>query len=251
MSESAGLGSEVPQRALRVLAGLLDRLLATVGEEHRREAERLLRSKERDEALRVERLLAGELIDPSGLDYAFEGHHLAAAVAGGAGAVEATRALAETQDCRLLLVERGEGVLWAWIGSRAPIDPERVLGHAGALQSPFPRVRRADSARAAVCPAGRVPRRTGIWRDARLGDRQTGRGLQRRKAPLHHLPRGRCRSCCPHRWQNVLRAGDHRSGILLSDTFKIEFTYQRGSPTTFNCSESGYGTLVSSGHRRT
>jgi hypothetical protein len=105
------------KRLLAVQASLFDRLLAAIGEEHARESEARLRSTGRRQAERIIRLLEGELIDTAEIAYDFEGHHLGA-VASGPHAEEAIRSLAEPRDCRLLTVEREEGTVWAWLGTR-------------------------------------------------------------------------------------------------------------------------------------
>jgi hypothetical protein len=81
-------------------------------------------------ALRVEELLAGELLeDGSGLGYDLEGHHLGL-VASGGGAREAIGEMAEALERCPLLVEAREGSTWAWLGGRTGFDSgdlERVL----------------------------------------------------------------------------------------------------------------------------
>jgi PucR-like helix-turn-helix protein/diguanylate cyclase with GGDEF domain len=109
------------QRILRIQAALLDLVLGTISREHARESERRLSFTEQDVAERVERLLAGESTDTSSLAYDFAGHHLGA-IAKGLGAGEGIRALAARVDRRLLLVQRGDGELWAWLGGRREID---------------------------------------------------------------------------------------------------------------------------------
>jgi PucR C-terminal helix-turn-helix domain/GGDEF-like domain len=116
-------GGEELKRLLRAQATLFDRLLAAVGEEHAREAQSRPDTFERRRAERVERLLAGELLDASDLPYDFDRWHLGAILAG-AGAAEAIREIAEALDRRLLLVRRGEGSVWVWLGGRSPTDPE-------------------------------------------------------------------------------------------------------------------------------
>jgi len=122
------------KRLLAVQASLFDRLLAAIGEEHARESQARLRSTGRRQAERIIRLLEGELIDTAEIAYDFEGHHLGA-VASGPHAEEAIRSLAEPRDCRLLTVERREGTVWAWLGTRT--GPEAFA--LGALASaPLP-----------------------------------------------------------------------------------------------------------------
>lgn len=132
--EEAGRDGALPPGELRKLLAIgsaaFDRLLAAVSEEHTRELERRTSySRERRLAERVERLLAGEPVDTSDLPYDFGGWHLAI-VAQGDGARQQLRALATSLDCRSLLVEREEAQLWAWLGSREPLDPDRVLSFA-------------------------------------------------------------------------------------------------------------------------
>lgn len=131
---TVGLESGDLRHLLRSQAALLDRLLAAVGEEHAHEVEGHLSSAERRDAERVERLLAGEALDTSQLPYEFKAHHLAI-IAKGPGSVEAIRALAEPLDRRLLLINRKDGTIWAWLGGRQPIDPLELRHEAAA---PFP-----------------------------------------------------------------------------------------------------------------
>ena len=109
------------QRMLRAQASVADRVLAAVGEEHARELESRLLSTADREAERVERLLAGELLDTAGLAYEFDSWHLGA-IGHGPGALEAFRKLATATDRRLLAVDRGEGTAWAWLGGRRSIE---------------------------------------------------------------------------------------------------------------------------------
>jgi hypothetical protein len=108
------------KRFLRIQSALLDNLLAAVSDEYGREKESRPATEKQRRAQRVERLLAGELLDPSDLDYDFGGWHLGL-VAYGRGAAGPLAALIERLDCRRLLVER-ENTVWVWLGSRRPID---------------------------------------------------------------------------------------------------------------------------------
>ena len=113
------------KRLLRVQAALLDRLIAAVSEEYAREERGRLGNAEQRRAERVERLLAGQLLDTSELAYDFAGHHLGA-IASGATVTDALRDLATALDCRLLLISRGEGSVWAWLGARRKIDLDQL-----------------------------------------------------------------------------------------------------------------------------
>jgi PucR C-terminal helix-turn-helix domain len=110
---------------LRAQSTILDGLLAAVSEEHAREEERHFESSAQRRAECVERLLDGELVDTSGLAYDFEAHHLGL-LAFGPNAAEWARDLAATIDCRSLLIPRGEGTVWAWLGSSRSLDPDAL-----------------------------------------------------------------------------------------------------------------------------
>jgi hypothetical protein len=111
------LGGVGLQRLLRGQAAVLDQLIAEVSEEYCRESKGRTGSAERRRAERVERLLAGELLDASELRYDLDVHHLGA-IAQGNGSEEALRSLVASFDARLLLIHREDGTVWAWFGSR-------------------------------------------------------------------------------------------------------------------------------------
>jgi hypothetical protein len=75
---------------------------------------------------RARRLLAGELVDPSILEYDLTGHHLGL-LAPATGARPLLRRLAAELDCRSLLLTPSPEELWAWLGSaRGPVDAAAV-----------------------------------------------------------------------------------------------------------------------------
>ena len=114
------------QCLLRAQATVFDRLVAAVTEEHRREVDQVSRTTPREQqAERIRRLLAGEPVDTSGLDYDFDGHHIGL-IATAPEAAEIIRDLAIDLDLRLLTVRRDEDTLWAWLGAPHPIDPAAV-----------------------------------------------------------------------------------------------------------------------------
>lgn len=117
------------QSLLRSQAALLERTVAAVSEEHAREAAGRLTSTEERRAERVERLLAGELVDATELPYDFEVHHVGV-IAGGLGAAEMLRELAAGLDRRLLAICREGGTVWAWLGGRREFDPAELAGQA-------------------------------------------------------------------------------------------------------------------------
>jgi hypothetical protein len=114
-------GTEVPrrelQRLLRTQATNFDRLLAVVSEEYDRERRDHSTSGEQRRIEMVERLLAGDLLDAPELAYDFDVWHIGLVGSGG-GAADAIRRFAANLNQALLLVERQEGTVWAWLGSR-------------------------------------------------------------------------------------------------------------------------------------
>jgi hypothetical protein len=133
-AERSGIHGQDLQRLLRS-QGSLDRLLAAVGEEYAREEGERPGSRDQRRAERIEHLLAGELLDASGLDYDFGGNHLGL-IAKGPRAEEAFRDLAVALDRRLLTVSRIEETVWAWFGSRREIEMEEVQQHLSATWPP-------------------------------------------------------------------------------------------------------------------
>lgn len=124
------------KRLLRLQSGLLDRLIVAISEEYAREARVRPSSSEQRLLERVERLLAGDFVDTSDIAYDFDAHHLGL-IAAGPSAAEALRDLASALDRRLLLVRRGEGTVWAWLGARREADPIEVI-HALSKIAPNP-----------------------------------------------------------------------------------------------------------------
>lgn len=126
----------VHSQLLQGRAALFDRLLAAVSEEYEHEAASRVRSSAQRRAERIERLLAGELLDTSGLAYDFEGHHVGL-IAAGPQAAEALRELAAALDQKPLIIPRDELTVWAWLGSRRDPDPAHP-------QLPLPETRPPD-----------------------------------------------------------------------------------------------------------
>jgi PucR-like helix-turn-helix protein/diguanylate cyclase with GGDEF domain len=120
-----GLGGDTLKHILRDQATVFDRLLASVTDEHAREAEHRPSTADRRRAERIERLLGGELINTTELAYSFEGHHLAA-IARGSRVLELTREIGAGLDCRSLIAQPDDQIAWAWFGGRRPVDPAEL-----------------------------------------------------------------------------------------------------------------------------
>jgi DNA-binding PucR family transcriptional regulator len=116
-ARSGALDTVSLKELLRVQAVVLDHLLSAVSDEYAREAKARPRSTEQRRVERVERLLAGELLDTAELGYDLDAHHIGT-ISRGPGAAEATHELAKALDRRCLIVRRDESTVWGWFGSR-------------------------------------------------------------------------------------------------------------------------------------
>jgi hypothetical protein len=121
------IGSAALQRLVATQSSRFDRMLVAIGEEYARESEVLVRpAGDRRYVERIERLLAGESVDIADIPYDFDGWHLAL-IASGPGAEGSVRNLAGGADCCALLVPYEEHVVWAWLGSRRPLNAAELL----------------------------------------------------------------------------------------------------------------------------
>jgi hypothetical protein len=124
------VADDFPTQELRYLLRMhgtqVDRFMAAVAAEYMDELERVARSPEQRLADAVEKLLVGEPVDTSKLDYEFEGHWHLAVIGSGAGAAKAIKTLADALDRELLSMDHGEQTVWAWLGGRRRLGPEEV-----------------------------------------------------------------------------------------------------------------------------
>lgn len=130
MDEADCFSSQSLRMILRMHGPQVDRLMAAVATEYMDEVARMKRSPTQRLAERVQRLVAGEsLTDVGDLEYAFDAWHLGMIVKG-TEAEAGIRALASGLDSQVLVVPRGNGIVWAWLGARRPLavpDVERLL----------------------------------------------------------------------------------------------------------------------------
>lgn len=125
-----GLPPAELRRILVTSSSAFDRLLASVSEEHAREQESYSAfSKDFRGAECVKRLLAGEPIDVSELSYDFHAWHLGIAAQGN-GAKEQIAAISADLDCRVLVISADDELVWAWLGSRDPLDAGNLVSTA-------------------------------------------------------------------------------------------------------------------------
>lgn len=130
MDEADCFSSQALRQILRVHGPQVDRLMAAVATEYMDEVARMKRSPTQRLAERVQRLVAGESpVDAGSLEYTFDAWHLGLIVKG-TQAEGGIRALASGLDNQILVVPRGEGIVWAWLGARRPLavpEIERLL----------------------------------------------------------------------------------------------------------------------------
>jgi hypothetical protein len=130
MEEEDRFPNHVLRQVLKAQGPQVDRLMAAVATEYMNELARMRRSPSQRLAERVQRLVAGDSPgDVGDLGYAFEAWHLGM-IAKGSKPEIGVRALAARLDCQALVVPRGSGIVWAWLGSRRQLaleDIERLL----------------------------------------------------------------------------------------------------------------------------
>lgn len=127
MSEADHFPNRALRKVLHTQGARVDRLMADVSDEYVDELERMRRSPAQRLTERVQRLLSGdESIEPPGnLDYELDAWHLGAILVG-ESAEGAARSLVTSLHAQALIVPRGDGIVWAWLGSRRPITPDVV-----------------------------------------------------------------------------------------------------------------------------
>jgi PucR-like helix-turn-helix protein/diguanylate cyclase with GGDEF domain len=134
-------------RLFRSHTAQVDRLVDAMAQEYKREASRVAVSSEERRAERVERLLAGEPVELADLGYELTGWHLGIVMRGERR--ELLHALARRFDARLLCVSPQRPDLWGWLGSRRPLDSERVAAAAMESAGPADQVAVGEAAEAA------------------------------------------------------------------------------------------------------
>jgi hypothetical protein len=119
--DAAGLAT-----AMDALGAAFERLLVSAAKEYEYDARARPASHEARLVERARRLLAGETVDPSLLEYELGGHHLGL-VAHSAEARPLVRRLVAEVGCRSLVLTPSSKELWAWLGrTQGPVDSARV-----------------------------------------------------------------------------------------------------------------------------
>jgi PucR C-terminal helix-turn-helix domain/GGDEF-like domain len=109
----------------RELTALFERFVGEVSATYRQEEARSLPSPGQRRLERVRRLLAGELVDPGGLDYPLDGFHLAVIISGSEPEAMASQ-LADRLGRRYLIGESSLGRCAIWLGGSRPFEPAVV-----------------------------------------------------------------------------------------------------------------------------
>lgn len=154
---------------MRELSALFDRIVVEVSEAYRRAEGKALPSPAERRLERIRRLLAGDRIDPEGLEYPMEAHHLSLIVCAPAPE-EASGELAARLDRRLLVGESPGRRCAVWLGGARPFEREELeeategiaadgvrlsLGEPGQGLAGWRRSRRQAEAAHAVAERGR------------------------------------------------------------------------------------------------
>jgi hypothetical protein len=113
------------KRLLREQAAMFERLLTVISDEYRREESSQPITPMARQVQHVRRLLGGELVEASELQYPINAYHVGV-VATGQNVEEALRELASTSDRQLFVVEPNERTWWAWLAARIPGDVDRL-----------------------------------------------------------------------------------------------------------------------------
>jgi hypothetical protein len=118
MGESDRFPSELLRKVIQAQGAQVDRLMAAVAAEYMDEVERMRRSPTQRLAERVQRVLSGAgPVGSESLNYELERQWHVGLIATGAQAKEALPRLAALLEAQLLVVPRGSGVAWAWLGA--------------------------------------------------------------------------------------------------------------------------------------
>ena len=126
MDESGRFPSEALRQVLNAQGPHVDRVMASVATEYMAELELMRRSPAQRLAERIQRLLNGDApLDVGELQYDFNGWHLGLVVTG-PRAEAAGRTLAAGLNRQPLVVPRGNGTVWAWLGGRRQLEIEEV-----------------------------------------------------------------------------------------------------------------------------
>ncbi len=126
--EADGLPTRTLAEVLDLQGLLVERLMAKVSTEHKRERQRARRSPEQRHADLVQRLLAGENFGIAELGYDLDAWHIGV-IATGVGALQALRDMATSADRQLLSVSHSEETVWGWLGGKRKLavrDLERL-----------------------------------------------------------------------------------------------------------------------------
>ena len=115
--EADGLPTRTLAEVLDLQGVFVERLMAEVSIEHKRELARARRSPEQRQAELVQRLLAGENLGLADLGYDLDAWHIGV-IATGVGALQALRGMAASADRQLLSVSHREETVWAWLGGK-------------------------------------------------------------------------------------------------------------------------------------
>jgi hypothetical protein len=124
-AQEGGFAARVLRQVLRSLAVETDRMVAAISDAYRQEIEASSRRVPRRLTERVRRLLAGELMDTTGLGYQIDCWHVGLVVYG-MERRDVIQQIVGGIDAARLVVEGDDEQIWAWVGMRS--RPDLSLG---------------------------------------------------------------------------------------------------------------------------
>jgi hypothetical protein len=182
-AERQDVAAGVLRWVLRAQAARTDQVLEVISADYLQEAGAVaFRPPDRRLAEQVQRLLDGELLDPSGLGYDLDRWHLAVHVRGPDPSREFLASdVAREHNARPLVVEMADELLCIWLGSTERLESEDVEGTLSRHAFPGARIALGEpasgdagwrlthnQARAALSVAVRLPGTTHRYKDVAL-----------------------------------------------------------------------------------
>jgi len=125
----AGLSSESVQQAMSLQAEAFDQLILAVSDEYARQMDRRSISRESRRLELIESLLGGAPVSGRDLDYELDQNHVAL-ITSASHPKELLLDLGRQIDRQVLVAQRSEHEIWAWLGGKKELqqeDFERVL----------------------------------------------------------------------------------------------------------------------------
>jgi hypothetical protein len=212
MAEAGHFPGPVLRHLLDEQGSLLERLIVAVSSQYKLAQQHAGLTSDERRARCVERLLAGEPVDPSRFGYEFDAWHIGV-IATGPGARDALTELAARASRNFLKVARGEHTIWAWLSSRRHTTLRNI-------EEILPAVEHLDVSFAMGEPGHRI-----------AGWRKTHHQAQAASRVAMYCPRKLTRYADTMLLSAALR--DETLGRSLNEIFLVPLASQRDGGMTF------------------